>query len=597
MAIYTSAQQLPSSADIVVIGSGASGLATAITAAHGGAHVVVLEKAGQFGGTTARSGGWLWVPGTDLAKKIGHSEQAHEAWNYIKDQAGKHFNPDRTRAFLSYGPEAIDFFTKHTSVSFDMPQTFPDYHAEVSGGRSGGRSMVTRPFDGRQLEQAIQHLAAPLPELTILGMMLASGDEIRHFTRALRSWVSLRYVSKRLSRHALDVLRYKRGMTLTNGNALAARLAKSALDLNIDIYLNCPVHRLIESNGRVTGVEADTPSGRKMVVATKTVVLACGGFPHDPARRAALFTHVAKGQSHHSPSWEYNTGDGLTMAESLGAQVEQTMENAAAWTPVSLPARSDGKRGVMPHFIDRAKPGVIAVTRNGRRFVNESLSYHDFAIALMQACANQPEASAWLICDHRTLRRYGLGRVAPFPVPFGHHLRSKYLRKGATLADLARQIKLNPDVLNATVKRYNDHAQNGQDPDFHKGSTAYNRFQGDASHQPNPCIAPIEHGPFYAIQVFIGDIGTFAGLTTSVEGKVLKHDGHPIPGLYAVGNDATSIMGGNYPGAGITLGPALTFGYVLGKHLTGADIGAALYAPRATPAAVAPPRFTQPQPA
>ena len=216
---------------------------------------------------------------------------------------------------------------------------------------------------------------------------------------------------------------------------------------------------------------------------------------------------------------------------------------------------------------------MIAVTAGGKRFTNEGNSYHDFVQAMVAACAGKDEVKAYLICDHETLRRYGLGAVAPFPLPLGRHLRTGYLLKGRTLRELANKAGVDPTALEQTVREVNVHAREGKDPAFGKGSTAYNRYQGDALHAPNPCIKPIEKGPFYAIKVVVGDLGTYAGLTTDEHSRVLSSDRQPIPGLYAVGNDIASIMGGNYPGAGITLGPALTFGHIAGCHLAGAPTG------------------------
>jgi succinate dehydrogenase/fumarate reductase flavoprotein subunit len=224
----------------------------------------------------------------------------------------------------------------------------------------------------------------------------------------------------------------------------------------------------------------------------------------------------------------------------------------------------------MPHFIDRAKPGVIAVTRQAKRFTNEGNSYHDFVQDMVKACQGDKEVFSWLLCDHRTLRNYGLGCVAPFPLPIGRHLRSGYLKRGRTLADLAKVIGVEAAVLQATVDEFNRGARDGQDPAFGKGSKAYNRYQGDALNTPNPCVAPLETGPYYAIRLVVGDIGTFAGLVTDAQTRVLDAARQPIKGLYAVGNDAASVMGGNYPGAGITLGPALTFGYIAGNQLASA---------------------------
>lgn len=556
--------------DVLVVGTGASGMATAITAASQGLKVLVVEKEARYGGTTARSGGWLWIPGTRLATEQGIHEPAGAAKDYLRHETTTHFDEARVDAFLANGPKAIDFFTQSTCVQFDMPPVFPDYHAEAVGGQSGGRSMVTRPFDGRELGPRIRQLAPALPELTVFGMMLGSGAEIKHFMRAFKSPASFAYVTKRLGRHFLDVLRHGRGMTLTNGNALAGRLAKAGMDLDIPVWLASPVTRLVTDATGVRGAEVLREGRKVQVQATVGVVLACGGFPYDVERRKALFPHAPTGKEHFSPSPSTNTGDGLRLAESVGGRVDGTIPHAAAWVPTSVTTRPDGSKGVMPHFIDRAKPGVIAVTRQGCRFANEGNSYHDFVQAMVAACRGEPEVSAWLLCDHKALRSYGLGCVAPFPLPIGRHLKSGYLKRGSTVAELARQIGVDPQTLEATVTEFNQGARRGEDPAFGKGSKAYNRYQGDALVTPNPCVAPLEHGPYYAIKLVVGDIGTFAGLVTDAQTRVLDAERRPIPGLYAVGNDAASIMGGNYPGAGITLGPALTFGYVAGMQLAAA---------------------------
>ncbi len=557
--------------DVLVVGTGASGMATAVTAASKGLKVLVVEKEARYGGTTARSGGWLWIPGTRLATEQGIQEPPGAAKEYLRHEATTHFDEKRVDAFLENGPKAIDFFTKNTCVQFDMPAVFPDYHAEATGGQPGGRSMVTRPFDGRELGARVKQLAPPLPELTVFGMMLGSGPEIKHFMRAFKSPTSFVYVTKRLTKHFFDVLGHGRGMTLTNGNALAGRLAKAGMDLNIPVWLSSPVKKLVAEYDGVSGAIVEHEGRTVQVTATRGVVLACGGFPHDIERRKQLFPHAPTGKEHYSPSPETNTGDGLRLAESVGGRVDGTIPHAAAWVPTSVTTRKDGTHGVMPHFIDRAKPGVIAVTAKGKRFTNEGNSYHDFVQAMVKACAGEPEVSAWLLCDHKALRNYGLGSVAPAPLPIGRYLKSGYLKRGATVAELARQIGIAPATLEATVKEFNGTAERGEDPAFGKGSRAYNRYQGDALVTPNPCLAPLEAGPFYAIKLVVGDIGTFAGLVTDAETRVLNAAGKPIKGLYAVGNDAASVMGGNYPGAGITLGPALTFGYIAAMQLAKAE--------------------------
>jgi succinate dehydrogenase/fumarate reductase flavoprotein subunit len=555
--------------DALVVGSGAAGLSAAVTAGHHGLKVLIAEKEPRFGGTTARSGGWLWIPGTALAKAWGIVEDEDMARSYLRHEAGNSFDAARVDAFLAAGPEAVDFFTTKTAVRFDMPLTFPDYHAEAPGGAQGGRSMVTRPFDGRALGDRIKEIGRPLPELTLFGVMLGSGKDILHFMRATRSLTSAAYVARRLSKHLADVIRYGRGMTLTNGGALVARLARSAFDLNIPLWLSTPVRALIVEDGAVRGAIVERDGRSVRVLARRGVVLACGGFPHDIERRRKMFPHAPSGREHVSPGPNGNTGDGLRLAESAGGRVEDGLPNAAAWVPVSITRRKNGTRGVMPHLIDRGKPGVIAVTRDGARFTNEGNSYHDFVQAMVKAARPGEEIAAYLICDHRALRRYGLGCVPPSPLPIGRFLRSGYLKRGIDLAALAQAIGIDARALAATLAAFNAAAEDGRDPLFGKGSRAYNRYMGDALHGPNPCIAPITRPPFYAIKLVVGDLGTYAGIRTDAHARALDAEGRPIPGLYAAGNDMASIMGGNYPGAGITLGPALTFGYIAGKHLAG----------------------------
>ena len=561
--------------DVLVIGTGASGMATAVTAASQGLKVLVVEKGALYGGTTARSGGWLWVPGTHLATEQGIHETPGAAKAYLKDQGGTHYDEARVDAFLANGPKAIEFFTSKTCLQFDMPPVFPDYHAEAPGGTAGGRSMVTRPFDARQLGDKVKTLAPPVPELTVFGMMLGSGKELWHFLRAFKSGESFLYVAKRFGLHFLDVLRHGRGMTLTNGNALAGRLAKAGMDLGIPVWLNSPAKKLIMQGDSIVGAVIEHEGQSVEVRVRRGVVLAAGGFPHDIERRKQLFPHAPTGREHFTPSPTLNTGDGVRLGESAKGWLDPTIPNAAAWCPTSLVPRSDGSTGVMPHFIDRAKPGVIAVAADGHRFSNEAFSYHDFVQDLVKACKqrNLGEVMCWLICDHHHLREYGLGAVAKFPLPIGRHLRSGYLKRADTLAQLAQTIGVPEQALAQEVATFNRDVPRGVDSQFAKGSTAYNRYQGDSLVQPNPCMAPIAQGPFYAIRVVVGEIGTFAGLLTDAACRVLTQDRQVVPGLYAVGNDAASVMGGNYPGAGITLGPAITFGYVAGMQLaSGASV-------------------------
>jgi succinate dehydrogenase/fumarate reductase flavoprotein subunit len=301
------------------------------------------------------------------------------------------------------------------------------------------------------------------------------------------------------------------------------------------------------------------------------VVLASGGFPHDPVRTTAMYSHKAAGREHRSFACTGNTGDGARMAESVGGRVETKVQQPSAWMPTSVIPGHQGSNALWPHIVDRQKPGFIAVTVEGKRFCDEAAPYHDFVPSMVKACEHLPQTFCYLLGDHRAVRRYGLGFVKPAPVPLGQHVRSGYILRGETLADLARQAGIDPAQLEKTVARFNEHARNGADPEFGRGGDIYDHSQGDPEHKPNPNLAPLETGPFYALKIVAGDIGNFAGIRTDGSARVTGPDGAPIPGLYAAGNDALNFMSGAYAGAGGTLGPGMTLAYIAARHLAAAE--------------------------
>lgn len=555
--------------DVIIAGSGAGGLSAAITAAHEGLKVLVIEKSDKFGGTTSRSGGWIWIPNNSQAKAEGIADSFEKARSYIEAEAGNHFDGARVDAFLENSPKMLDWFAKNTEVTFTLGSYFSDYHPEQPGGLEGGRSLNADPVNRSILGKNANRLAPPLPEATFLGMMVGSNRELKHFFEAFRSVKSFGYVGVLLARYGYERLRHGQTMRLTNGTAMVARLAKSAFDAGVEIRTSTPLRDVVREDGRVTGVVVDGPNGPQTLTARKGVILATGGFPFDMEMRKKHYKHAPSGEGHFSPANPQNTGDAMKITAKLGAKHIEGYKHPAAWVPISLVPRKDGTFGTFPHFVDRGKPGVIAVTRNGRRFVNEANSYHDYGEGLIAAHTGDGPAESWLIVDHPTIRYYGLGHVKPYPIPLGPALRSGYLMKGRTIAELARNAGIDPAVLEKTVENFNRHACNGEDPEFGRGTTGYNRYLGDPDNKPNPCVKPIETGPFYAIRVVLGDLGSFLGHKTDASARVLTESGEVIPGLYAVGNDAASILGGNYSGGGITLGPAMTFGYIAARHLAG----------------------------
>lgn len=550
--------------DLIVVGSGAAGLACAITAKKRGLDVVVLEKEAVFGGTTALSGGVLWIPLSHHGRLQNPEDSVDAVRTYMQAETGRFYDDEAVRCFIENGPKMVDFFEKNTEMKF-VPTLYPDYHPTAPGGAEIGRSILAAPYDIRGLGKDMGRLKPPLKTITFIGMMFNSSNaDLKHFFRVTKSFTSFFYVARRLAHHLKELALYRRAIQVTSGNALAARLAKSALDLGIPILTSTPVNKVLVEEGRTVGVLAE---GARRIEARYGVVLATGGFPHDVKRIANAYPHVRRGHAHLSPTHKGNTGDGANMAEAVGGVVDIRFQEPAAWMPVTRVDFGQGEVGVFPHLLDRYKPGVIGVLANGRRFTNESNSYHDVGAAMAKACAGMKETAMWLVCDKAALSKYGLGYVKPAPMPIGAFLRNGYLLEGRSLTELAQRAGIDPAGLEKTVHDYNQDAVRGEDPAFGRGTTSFNRYLADPDQKPNPCVAPIGQGPFYAVKLVMGDLGTFDGITTSVVGEVLRRDGTPIAGLYAVGNDRASIMGGNYPGAGITHGPNMTFGYVTANHI------------------------------
>lgn len=557
--------------DLIVVGSGAAGLTCAITARKLGLDVVVLEKAPVFGGTTALSGGVLWVPLTHHGRAQNPGDSVQSVREFLQSETGRFYDSESVEAFIAHGPQMVDFLERETSMKF-VPTLYPDYHPTAPGGADVGRSILAQAYDIRGLGKDMDRLKPPLKTITFIGMMFNSSNaDLKHFFRATKSLSSALYVARRLLNHVKELVLYRRAVQVTSGNALAARLAKSALDLGIPILTSTPVARIAMVGDRANGVVIESDGVERHIRASKGVVLACGGFPHDKKRIGEAYPHLRRGHEHLSPTPVSNTGDGCRMAEAAGGHVDIRFPQPAAWMPVTRVEFGKGETGVFPHLLDRYKPGVIGVLSTGKRFTNESNSYHDVGAAMIEACETLPETAMWLVCDKRALASYGLGYVKPAPMPITPFLRNGYLLEGKTLWELASKAGIDPQGLEDTVRGYNQYAVKGEDPAFDRGGNSFNRYLADPDNRPNPCVAPIVSGPFYAIKLLVGDLGTFDGLQTSVEGAVLRRDGSVVEGLYAVGNDRASMMAGNYPGAGITHGPNMTFAYITARHIASGE--------------------------
>ncbi len=551
--------------DVVVIGAGAGGMTAAAVAAAEGLRVLVIEKTEFVGGTTAWSGGMVWIPANAKMKQAGLDDSLSDAANYLAATVPEPENADLREVFLARGPEAVEYLEANTEVRLQPVKTYPDYYPEKPGATAGGRVLEPVTFDGAGLGVNFGRVRPPLPEFTIFGGMMVNRLDIPHLRKFGRSFRSTLRTMRLVSQYVVQRLCAPRGTTLHLGNALAARLYASLLDRDVEILFGTRVEDLLIEASAVQGVRISDASGTRSVVARNGVVLASGGFSHDTRFRERFFPGGAGLVSATAPA---GTGDGLRLAMEVGASIGMHVANSAYWVPASLFRRSDGSHGVFPHTVtDRAKPGVIAVNSSGRRFVNEALSYHEFVLAMLRDGNGTTGGPFHLICDRRFLWSYGLGRVQPFTRHIGRYVRSGELIEALSIEELAWRLGIKKSVLSATLERYNAHARMGLDPEFGRGTTIYQRHLGDADRWPNPCVAPIEQAPFYALRIYPADLGTAIGLKTDCNARVVGEDGTAIPGLYACGNDMGSIMNGNYPGPGITLGPALTFGYIAGRHL------------------------------
>lgn len=556
--------------DVLVVGSGAGGLSAAIAADHAGLDVLVAEKEPVFGGTTARSAGVIWIPGSRQARDAGLADSREAALEYLQTEVGNRLDRAKAEAFLDNCVPMLEFLEANSHVRYVVNPLWADYHPDLPGASQGGRSLMVEAFDGRLLGDRFAELRPPLSTMMIFGGMMIGREDIPHVFAVLRSPASALHMGKLFARYVADRARHPRGTRISNGNALVARMVRTLMDRDVPLWVSSPVVELVRRDGRVAGAVLERGGKRIEVAARRGVVLACGGFPGDAALRRRLYPHVAAGQDHRSAAPETNTGDGVRLGMAAGGAFVEDAAHPAAWTPMSLVPQPGGGTVPFPHFIDRGKPGYIAVDRRGRRFCNEATSYHDFVPAMLEACRGDAAVEAWLLCDRRAIRRFGLGVCPPAPGRLGPHLRNGYVATGRTVGELAAAIGVDRAGLEATVADYNRHAARGEDPQFGRGGDAYQRFNGAPDNRPNPCVAPIERSPFYAVRLVPGDIGTFMGLRTDGRARVLDAAGAPVPGLWAAGNDMASVMGGHYPGAGITIGPALTFGYIAARDIAAA---------------------------
>lgn len=550
--------------DLLIFGSGAAGFSAAVFGRKAGLDVVVCEKTDVVGGTTATSGGVVWAPNNRQARVAGIEDSVEKARIYMKAELGEHYREDLAEAFLEAASKALCELQDGTEVVFDLI-TFPDYHANQPGGARNGRSLEPRRYDGRRLGKDFELVRPPLKRIMLLGGMSVDKRKVDLFLNPFSSPTAPFSIAATFLRYAMDRLTYSRGTDIGAGNALIARILYTLRKLDARIWTGTPLVELIREGDTVTGAVVERAGKRRRIRARRGVILATGGFPQSAEMRRSLapdFPHD------HSVGYHANVGEGISAGLAAGGVIDRNVAGPAWWQPSSLLRHPDGsEETILYGYLDRGRPGVIAVDKTATRFVNESDSYHDIGEAMFRTGVEGNRF--YFICDRRFVWKRGLGLIRPFRFSLERYAQMGYVTLAGNLRDLARKIDLDPDRLEATVARHNEFARTGVDLDFGKGDDPYNRMFGDRKVRPNPNLTPIAKPPFVALRIYPSSIGTCMGLKIDDNARVLDAQDRPIPGLFASGNDVSTAMRGHYPGGGATVGPAITFAYIAVRSITG----------------------------
>ncbi|MGW0712908.1 3-oxosteroid 1-dehydrogenase [Streptomyces sp. NPDC002643] len=543
--------------DVVVIGSGAAGMTAALTAARQGLSCVVVEKAPTFGGSAARSGAGIWLPNNSVIKAAGVPDTPAKAARYLAAVVGPDVPADRQKAFLDHGPAMLDFVMANSPLRFRWMEGYSDYYPELPGGLPNGRSIEPDQLDGNVLGAELAHLNPPYMAVPA-GMVVFSADY---------KWLALTAVSAKGLAVATECL--ARGTTaallgqkpLTMGQSLAAGLRAGLLTAGVPVWLNTPLTELYVEGGTVTGALVTRDGAPGLVRARRGVIVGSGGFEHNAAMRAQYQEQPV------GTEWtvgaKENTGDGIRAGQQVGAATD--LMDDAWWGPaISTPGEA------WFCLAERTLPGGLLVNAAGARFVNEAGPYSDVVHTMYeQDTASTSHIPAWLIVDQNYRNRYLFKDIAPtFPFP-DEWYEAGAVHKEWTIDALATAIGVPAAALRSTVDRFNSLARAGEDTDFGRGDSVYDHYYTDPGVQPNSCLAPLWLPPYYALRIVPGDLGTKGGLVTDAHARVLRPDGTVVPGLYAAGNASAAVMGRSYAGAGSTIGPAMTFGYVAALHIAG----------------------------
>lgn len=539
--------------DVVVVGSGASGFAAAITAKNEGLKTLLIEKEAVFGGASALSGGGVWIPNNRYLVEAGVADSYEDAKNYLDSTVGDRVSNDMKETYLKRGIEMLDYFHELSPhMRYSYANNYSDYYPNRKGGKGRGRSIEPLLFDLNELGDW-QKLMRP-PAMDTKGFVMTGQDfhKVNMISRTWKGKLRLLTLGWRLMQHI--VLKKEFGAL---GQALIGRLALAYKELGGEIWVNCGFEDFIYEEDRVIGITANKDGQTISLKANKGVILGSGGFSRNQAYREKYLPQPTNAAWSSSP--EGQTGDIITPAEKLGAQFD-LMDRV--W---GAPSFLDHKG--RPFFLvaDRGIPNMIIVDQQGNRFIDEPTPYHEFVDVMYAHEKEAGSVPSWLILDKKAKKRYIFAGLFPgqdFPQAY---YDNDIVLSAPTIAELAQKMEVPVDALQHTIERFNGFARNGIDEDFHRGESAHDRYYGDPTLK-NPNLDVIEEAPFYAMRVYPGDIGTKGGVVIDTQARILKTDGQPINGVYAAGNCSASVMGESYPGPGATLGPGMTFGYIAAKH-------------------------------
>ena len=548
--------------DVIVVGSGSGAMLTAARAHDLGLSVLVVEKSDKYGGTSAVSGGAVWIPNnSQMQIKDSHEE----ALTYIKAAAQGLVTEDRLLAYLESAPQMVEYINSRMTLQYFPCHRYPDYYQHLPGSKPGGRTMEPRLFDASLLGDEFKNLRMAYPATLLMGKASMTATEAHIMLAKEPGWMW--QVIKTLGRYYLDLpwrfkSRYDRKRGL--GNAMAAGLRHALLERNVPLWLNSPFEDLITENNRVTGIVVKRNGQTLKLTARRGVVLGAGGFERNQEMRDKYLPKPTNAAWSATPP--HNTGDTIRAAQGIGAKTD--LMDWAWWVPsVHVP----GDAAQTGLFAERNLPGCLVVNGKGERFVNEASPYLEFGAAMYTNNAISGSAvPCWLVFDAHFRYNYPMGPFMPSQIqPDRKDWLGKVYWKADTLDELARQIGVDAEGLKKTVEKNNQYAKTGKDLDFDKGGNVFDRYYGDSNIKPNPCLAPVTKAPYYAMRLDAGDIGTKGGLLTDKDARVLNEANQPIEGLYCIGNNSSSVMGKAYPGAGGTLGPSMTFGFRAANHIAG----------------------------